>query len=225
MKLQTVFGLLALALGAGVARANSTNYTFTLNSEPPVTLASSGLILDGSGVGLDALGVVSGVEGTLSSITVGLNLSGGYNGDLYAMLVSPGGTRSALLMNSPGVTPGNPFGYAGSGMNLTLGDAGTDGNIQTTTQPVGTVFTGDFTAATALDSAFTGLTPNGTWHLYIEDQSLGGGSLVLNGWSLYITEVPEPNVATLCLVGFMAFGYRYRRTLGFGRRVWQSWVC
>ncbi len=50
-----------------------------------------------------------------------LNISGGYNGDLYAYL-SYGGALVPLL-NRVGVGSGDAFGYATAGMNVTLSPA------------------------------------------------------------------------------------------------------
>ena len=42
------------------------------------------------------------VGSVVLELTVELNISGGYNGDLYAYLVAPNGTL-VVLMNQPGV--------------------------------------------------------------------------------------------------------------------------
>ena len=108
-------------------------------------------------------------------------------------LVAPNGTL-VVLLNRPGVTTGNPFGYAGSGLNVTLSDAAS-GSIQTTAEAAGTAFTGTYQAAGSLAS-FNGGAADGTWALYFADESAGGGQATLSGWSLDITAVPEPvNVA------------------------------
>ena len=36
-------------------------------------------------------------------------------------------------------------------------------------------------------SIFDGLDPNGAWHLYIEDDAIGGSGVLSGGWELEIT--------------------------------------
>jgi hypothetical protein len=105
-----------------------------------------------------------------------------------------------VLLNQPGVTGGDPFGFAGSGFNITLSDAGTDGSIQTAVEAAGVVFTGNYTAAGSL-SGFNGSLADGTWTLFFADESSGGGTAVLNSWSLGITAVPEPVTWALIVFG------------------------
>ena len=86
----------ALLLAEGGARAAAYNIAFNdLNK----------VISDGNPVGLTIDGIVSGHPSgmTVGGLTVGLNISGGYNGSLYAYLVSPNGTLVAL-MNQPGMS-------------------------------------------------------------------------------------------------------------------------
>jgi len=53
------------------------------------------------------------------------------------------------------------------------------------------VLSGSYQAAVAL-TGLNGAAANGTWRLFLEDQSLGGGQAVLNGWSVSFSPVPEP---------------------------------
>ena len=64
-----------------------------------------GAIPDGNPSGISFVGTYDAapVGSTVSSLTVSLNISGGFNGDLYAYLVSPNGTL-VMLMNQPGVS-------------------------------------------------------------------------------------------------------------------------
>jgi len=154
-----------------------------------------GSIPDGSPVGVSFTGNYDQATpgATVSSLTVDLSIGGGYNGNLYAFLVAPNGTL-VMLLNQPGVTGGNPFGYAGSGMNVTLSDSAS-GSIQTTPETAGSTFSGNFQAAGTLAN-FNGSVADGTWTLFFADEVAGGGQATLNGWNLNITAVPEPvNVA------------------------------
>ncbi|MEI6193070.1 MAG: hypothetical protein WCS42_01935 [Verrucomicrobiota bacterium] len=138
---------------------------------------------------------LSGLGSSLSSFTVTLNLSGGYNNGLYAYLVH-GGTTVTLL-NQPGYAV-NGFGATGAGMNITLQDGSTDhGSIQS--EISGSVLSGTYNAANSL-SGFSG-DPNGAWSLYFSDTLAGGGDATLQGWSLNITAVPEPVNVALAIFG------------------------
>jgi len=159
-------------------------------------------IPEGNPVGVAFSGTVGDAGGSaVSDVTVTLNVSGGYNGYLYSYLVAPNGTMTVLL-NQPGVTGSNPFGYSGSGLNVTLSDAGGSG-IQTTTEPAGVPFTGTYQAAGSLAN-LSGSAADGTWTLYFTDLSSGGGPSELNSWSLGITAVPEPVGQALSVFGGLA---------------------
>jgi subtilisin-like proprotein convertase family protein len=183
-----------------VARAQETLYIQNFASG-----GSVGTIPDGNPIGVTFSGTVTDVPAglTVGGLTVGLNLSGGYNGNLYAYLVSPGGTQ-VLLMNEPGVSAGNPFGAGGPGMNLTLQDAGAaNGSIQNATSA--SVLTGSYNAAGLL-AGFNGAAPDGTWELFFADEVSGGGTSTLNSWTLNLTAMPEPQLATLEILGGIFWG-------------------
>lgn len=198
MKTRILLGLLAVVLGADPARATLYTETFSgVNTAIP----------DGNPAGLTSVGTVTDIPSgsTVGGVVVELNVSGGYNGNLYAYLVAPNGTLVTLL-NQPGVTGGNPFGYGGSGLNITLSDAAS-GSIQTTVESSGAAFFGTYQAAGTL-ADFNGSAANGTWTLFFADMTSGGGQATLNGWSLNITAVPEPvNVAAVIFsVAFIGVG-------------------
>jgi len=204
MKTQTYIGLLAAVLGASVARGSLYTETFSgVNTAIP----------DGNPVGVSFSETISDIPAgsTVGGLAVDLTVSGGYNGNLYAYLVAPNGTL-VMLLNQPGVTGVNPFGYAGSGLNVTLSDTAA-GSIQTTPETAGSVFSGTYQAAGTLGN-INGSAADGTWTLYFADMVPGGGQATLNGWSLDITAVPEPvNVAlAIFVVSFIGFGIiRYYR--------------
>ena len=199
--------LLAVVMLATTTRAGISYSTF----------ANSGLIPDGSVVGSAGTASVSGYGSSLTDISVTLNISGGYNGDLYAYL-SYGGVLVPLL-NRVGVTAtggGNVFGYGDTGFDVTLSSAGANnihfygssspsfngsGQLTGTWQPDGRAIDplstpGSFDSATPVTFAsFDSKNPNGTWTLFLADLSSGGQSQLVS-WELDITAVPEPvNVA------------------------------
>jgi subtilisin-like proprotein convertase family protein len=167
------------------------------------SLYTTGSIPDGNPTGVAFTGTYDQATAgfTVSSLIISLNISGGYNGDLYAYLAAPNGTL-VMLMNQPGMAV-NGFGASGAGMNITLQDVGAaNGNIQNETS--GSVLSGSCNAAASL-SGFNGSVADGTWTLFFADEVSGGGTSTLNSWSLGITAVPEPvNVALGVFGGLFA---------------------
>jgi subtilisin-like proprotein convertase family protein len=202
MKNLTLIGMLAVLLAA------------TMNSK--ASLYAVGSIPDGNPLGVSFTGTYDQATpgDTVSGLTVDLSISGGYNGNLYAYLVAPNGTMVGLL-NQPGATISNPFGCAGSGLNVTLSESAA-GSIQTTPEIPGSVFgLGLAYQAAGSLSGFNGSAADGTWMLFFADEAPGGGQAILNGWSLNITAVPEPaNMALVIFgVGFIGVGIaRYFRS-------------
>jgi hypothetical protein len=182
---------------------------------------------DGNAVGMaDVQSVVSTIT-QITALTVDLDIGGEFNGDLYAYVTHD--TGFAVLLNRPGRTAAEPFGYddtAGMGVNVTFDDAAANGDIHsylnTTTPAPGTPLTGmwapdgrttdpdfvlDTDGSTAFLSSFTDLDANGNWTLFVADLS-GGGNQTLNGWSLSITGVPEPTTFLLFAAGLLGFFHR-----------------
>lgn len=153
---------------------------------------------------------VSGEGAVLQSVNVLLNVSGGYNGDLYAYLTYNGTT--VTLLNRVGTGGGNTFGYADTGFNVALSDSGTadfhnyqshsptyngSGQLLGTWQPD--------SGGTTFGSAYQNMNPNGTWAIFFADLSADDqGTLV--SWSLDITAVPEPVNVALALFGAIWVG-------------------
>jgi len=168
--------------------------------------------------------------GAISDLSVTLNLSGGWNGDLYAYLVHD--TGFTVLLNRVGRQTGNASGYGDSGMNVVFSAAGVNGDIHLNggagvpsgsympdgrnISPLATVGIFDAAERTALLSSFTGLNPNGSWTLYVADLS-GGEQSTVTSWGLDIgvASVPEPGsmvegaLAALFLGGVIGF-YRLK---------------
>src|ERR1043165_9829612 len=110
MKLKCLLFTLAWTV-ALTTRAAVYSYAFTdINTGIP----------DGDTAGLTDTHSLTGLSGAISDITVTLNISGGYNGDLFGYLVSDSGF--AVLLNGIGRTDVNPYGSAGSGMNVAFND-------------------------------------------------------------------------------------------------------
>jgi hypothetical protein len=165
---------------------------------------NGGVIPDGSLTGWSDTRSVNSLGGPVTSVSVGLKLNGGGNGDLYAYLGHNSGF--AVLLNRVGRTAATPAGYSTAGMEVTLSDAVGLGNIHGVASPTagqnyqidgrnisplssGAIF--DSTSAAAMMSSFNGLNGNGNWTLFIADVS-GGDQSTLAEWTLNIAAVPEP---------------------------------
>ena len=214
--MKKTLGILLLLLAALASRASSTNATFT---------ATPGLAVpDANPVGLISTLTVGGMTGNTINLTVNLDLTGGFNGDLYAYLVSPTGTM-VVLLNRVGIGSGHPFGYGNAGFNITL-DSASGNNIHNYQSGSYTLTGGQLTgtwapdsrtilpnsAPSAFDLAPTGNTlvnldgadPNGVWTLFLADLAPGGQSTIVS-WGLTVMTVPEPQTWTLLGGSLMAF--------------------
>jgi subtilisin-like proprotein convertase family protein len=234
MKTKTLLtALLTLPLLAGVARA--TLYTSTYDPDTAIP--------DGSTLGITETESVSGIPeagggSIINNVDVTLNISGGYNGDLYGYLVlqsDDSSTTTSILLNRVGTTGSNPFGAAGSGMDITLtgGATANSGDVHTASETAGVGLTGTYLAdgravsplgvtdqspQTAGLNVLNGADANGTWTLFLADLSEGGGQSTLVSWGLSISVVPEPTTwaliifaALLALRGLILWRLRRRQ--------------
>jgi hypothetical protein len=187
---------------------------------------NGGVIPDGKVTGWSDTREFSGLSGTITHLSVTLELSGGWNGDYYAALSHAG--QICILLNRVGVTEADPFGYADGGLKITLDDTAVNGNIHlyqalgasyaaltangSAFQPDGRfespLTVTDSTSSTKLLSQFNGLNAAGPWTLFIADVSDGNQGTV-RSWGLNlegpIVSVPEPRGwATMAVTLLMA---------------------
>jgi hypothetical protein len=168
-----------------------------------------------TGVGIYNTLTSSGEVGTISSVTVNLDITGGINGALYGYLSYNG--VIVTLLNQPGTGPGNPLGNMNSGFSVTISDSGSV-NINSptgnTTSPVTGTYNVNGTVgnngSAAFGSAYGGDNPNGTWTLYLENDISGSGSSELVSWGITIDAVPEPTNIALGIFGVCAVAGRLR---------------
>ena len=194
----------------GVAPSATQSFTLAVVYVVQSGVAANTGIPDGSPEGMiSTINVASPID-HITDVKVTLDIAGTYNGDLYAYLVHDSGF--AMLLNRPGRTLANTYGYGDAGLNVTLDDAATNGDIhvyQTVTVPSGPL-TGtwapdgrDTSPFLVLDSSprpdmlsvFNGLNPNGDWTLFVADVETGYLS-TLDGWGLEIHgTVTPPTIA------------------------------
>ena len=101
---------------SGQALTDSTNF--------PVSL----VVPDGDPDGLASTVTVSTPIQVLTNLQVTLDITNGWNGDLYAYLVHSSGF--VVLLNRPGKSEALPFGYDDPGFDVTFDDAATT-NVHT----------------------------------------------------------------------------------------------
>lgn len=172
-------------------------------------------------------------------ITVTLNVSGGYNGDLYAYLSYNGVLMPLLNRVGVGTQPGtSPFGFSTSGLNnITLASSSQYTDIHLASGVLSGTYRADgraispLSAPSAFDAPgtltlngqFGGMNPNGQWTLFFCDVVAGGGTATLLGWSLEIKEVPEPTTwALVVFVLIAAAKWAFQRTLAAKWPVWNK---
>src|ERR1700722_6914333 len=97
--------LLDVTLLAGLAASARADYV--------ASFTNGVTIPDNSANGFQDSHTLSGISGTISDVSVTLNISGGFDGDLYAWLSD--GSGLAILLNRVGVSSLNPVGYGNSG--------------------------------------------------------------------------------------------------------------
>src|SRR5882724_6278400 len=218
-----------LALGAALLMWGATvwgqntesNYTFNVNQAIP----------SGSPFGLTLATNLTMTGGNISNVTVSVDLTGGFNGDLYAYLSGPDG-GFAVLLNRVGVSnSATAFGYSDSGMNVTFSDSAANGSIHYYQNVTGSLGGGQLTGTWQPDGenidpqsnalAFTGTqsallgsfdneNPNGTWTLFLANLASGGQSTVVS-WGLDITTAPEPSTLALAGLGLAGLILTQRR--------------
>jgi subtilisin-like proprotein convertase family protein len=204
-KMQKIKAILMMALlvaaGPPLLRAQTTEtYTFTTNWDVP----------DGDPAGLADVRTLNSAIGTITSLKVQLQVTGEYNGDLYAYLRHSSGL--VVLLNRVGSTSTNSYGYADSGFNVTFQTGAPNGDIHVyqnvTNPPAGDPLTGiwqpdgrdvdptnvtDQSSRTTSLTNFNGLNAAGDWTLFVADMDSGGTNM-LTQWSLQITGAASPTI-------------------------------
>jgi hypothetical protein len=170
---------------------------------------ANGLVPDGDPSGWSDSRTLSSVPITsISDLNVSLTITGGAVG--YLIIYHSNGSHAAILLNRPGKTLSDDFGFADEGFNVTFDDSGTNGDSHLTftgpllltasswepdgrlTDPFAVL---DSSPRTNFLSGFNSSNPNTTWTLYVAD-TVSGSSSSVSSWGLAINTpsvVPEPS--------------------------------
>ena len=199
-KLKVILLVLLAVMTTALVQAQTTeSFTFTTNRVVP----------DGSASGLSDVQSVNSTIGSISSLKVRLKITGEFNGDLYGYLRHSSGFT--VLLNRPGKTAANPFGYSDSGFDITFQDGAVNGDLHTyqnvmtpasgsplmgVWQPDGRNVDPDLVTDASLRTTsltnFNGLNASGDWTLYLVDTQSGGTNMVTQ-WGLDITGGATPS--------------------------------
>ena len=208
--------LLLAAVVASTFAAQATIYTTNWNSG----FANGGIVPDNNLSGWSDTRTVGGIPtGTFTSLAVNLQLTSGWNGDLYAYLVHSSGFSVLLDRVGTGVSGVSSYGYGDAGMSVTLASSGTSihqygGNTTFSATPTGTWMTDNTSGSLA---SFLSTNPNGTWSLFIADLSAGGVTTV-QSWGLQMDIVAVPEVETWVAAALAgAFG-----AFWLNRQIWST---
>jgi subtilisin-like proprotein convertase family protein len=196
-------GLMLMA--ATVAQA--TLYTFDYTSG----FANSGVIPDANPGGWSDTRSLSGfgTDNYITDVNVYLEITGGFNGDLYGYLVHDSGFT--VLLNRVGTGSGSEpqftYGFSTAGFADVTLDQSAGTSIHDVLDPSsgGPYRPDSGTQNSGGLNAFNGLNPNGTWTLFLADLS-GGETSTLVSWGLEIEAVPEPTTWALVGFGFIFLG-------------------
>jgi hypothetical protein len=221
----------ALAFTAVLASNHAA--TFDITYDLP-----SGLIPDGDLNGRADTRQIAGIQGTITDVSVfldleGTGLDGGWIGDLYVSLQHA--SALSVLINRPGRGPGDAYGSSGNGLEITLDDDATLGDVHFVpdgsltilgswapdgrdVSPVATLSDFDAAQRTALLGDFGGLPVEGAWTLLVIDAS-SGGQMELQRWGLQIAYdplvptpfVPEASSWWISGASLVALGACFRR--------------
>ena len=225
---------LAMAMAMGAA-AYGQQYAFN------GTNSTINTIPDNNPSGLASTITVPTLAAQIANVTVSLDVTGGYNGDIYAYLAGPNG-GFAVLLNRSGVSSSSANGYSDSGFNVTFDDSGSNPDIhfyQNTGYPSSLNGSGQLTGtwgsdgenlnpqsspssysvgATETLASFDGISGSdaaGQWTLFLADLSAGDQSTLVS-WSVDITTVPEPSSLALGALGLLVLA-GVRKKFDFGK--------
>ncbi|MCP5516189.1 MAG: PEP-CTERM sorting domain-containing protein [Verrucomicrobiales bacterium] len=187
-------------------------------------------IPDGSSSGLvNSQTITPGqASGSITGLKVRLDIGGvapggAFNGDLYATLQHASGAF-AVLLNRPGRTDADPWGYGDNGLSVTFDDSGAAPDIHTYQVTLGGSAGGPVTGVwgsdgravdpgvvtdaaprLALLTDFAAIEASGRWTLFLADLDPGGQSR-LDAWGLEFAFTPIPESPAFSLGASLGLG-------------------
>lgn len=193
----------AVALLPGFAASGRAD-TFSFSNTNPIGISDTGTPPTTGSLYPSSISVSGFDLQSISHLSITLNgLTHSFPSDLDIVLAGPGG-QVAMLMSEVGGDSKFPV----TDLTLTLDDlaanslpinsALTSGTFKPTRQfpTLGFEFPSPAPAgssgAPASLSQFNGTDPNGTWNLFVVDESSPDSGTISGGWSMEITTVPEP---------------------------------
>ena len=205
MKMKTKLGTAASLLLAGSIHAAVVDYNWS------GVFANGTAVPDNNVNGWADSRTLSGLNGTISGLAVTLDLTGGWNGDLYAYVQY--GSGFTVLLNRVGVSEAPPSGNAGEGFQVTFSADGTPG-LHTYLGNGSGVLTGTWQPDGAGFNSFLGLNPNGDWRLFVADLN-SMDVMTVNSWGLHLelSAVPEPSEWAAMSFGLLGLAWVVKRRL------------
>jgi len=195
-----------------VAFNASAQTTFSNNTGITITDTTSGAIVPQTATPYPSTIAVSGLGTSVTKVTVTLtNFIHTFQDDAGFLLVSPTGQKVRLITDCGGNNAGAvtlTFDDAAAGSvtcNATLVSGTykpTQGGVSITggaAHPANFPAPAPTSPYSLLLSSFNGTNPNGTWSLYVDDDSTGGAGSI-TGWSLTIT-AGQPTAAPAIIEG------------------------
>jgi subtilisin-like proprotein convertase family protein len=179
----------------------NTQFTVTVLPSPIHTFANTKAIVipdSGAATPYPSTIDVDGLVGKISKISVTLtNFAHRYPADVGVLLVSPAGQKIVLMNKAGGGAPV-------TNVNLTFDQAASTAIPQVTTATTGSYRPADYKAAgydfitpapahpySADLSTLNGASPNGTWSLFVVDDTAPDNGFINGGWALNITTQPQ----------------------------------
>jgi subtilisin-like proprotein convertase family protein len=105
MKTKLVMGILLVTLALRAQMVTTNIYS----------VSPGALVPDNNPSGYSTTFTASGLASAIADISISLDITGGFNGDLYAYLVSPQG-QLAVLLNRVGVSGSSAYGLQRHGL-------------------------------------------------------------------------------------------------------------
>ena len=172
---------------------------------------------------------VSGVTGTTTNVTVTLNnYSHTFSNDVEILLVAPTGQK--IILN-------NDVGGGSDYINATITySASASGGVSGSPIPSGTYLPAASNPNQSLPgpapaapystdlTTLNGVSPNGTWSLYVNDDLAGDSGTIANGWSLTISGINDQTCASEGYTGTQLTWCRNICESGLSGRQLDTWI-